>query len=103
MIKTLPVAYDVEIPGSRVGPDDGPWPRPYSILAEAELTRALESTAKPESFSLGSRYSAYGVTFQPCNGYLSQDRYTVQKLNVHDRVWTFTGVFDGQWPCGAST
>ncbi|KAF9793354.1 phosphatase 2C-like domain-containing protein [Thelephora terrestris] len=99
MIKTLSavegVAYHVEIPGSRVGPDDGPWPRPYQILAEAELARELELTAKPLSFSLGSRYSAYGVNFQPCHVYSTQDRYTVRQLNVHGRVWTFTGVFDG--------
>lgn len=102
MIKTLPpvqdVAYDVEIPGSRVGPDDGPWPRPYHILAEAELARELELTAKPLSFPLGSRYSAHGVNFQPCHVYSTQDRYTVQQLNVHGRVWSFTGVFDGMCP-----
>lgn len=102
MIKTLPavqdVAYHVEIPGSRVGPEDGPWPRPYNILAEAELTRELELMAKPLSFSIGSRYSAYGVNFQPCHVYSTQDRYTVQQLNVHGRVWTFTGVFDGTCP-----
>lgn len=104
MIKTLSavedVAYHVEIPGSRVGPDDGPWPRPYQILAEADLARELELTAKPLSFSLGSRYSAYGVNFQPCHVYSTQDRYTVQQLNVHGRVWTFTGVFDGVCPFG---
>lgn len=98
MIKTLSaenVASHVEIPGSRVGPEDGPWPRPYRILAEAELKRELELTAKPLSFSLGSRYTAHGVNFQPCSLYSTQDRYTVQKLNAHGRVWTFTGVFDG--------
>lgn len=99
MIKTLPavqdVAYDAEIPGSRVGPEDGPWPRQYQILAETELARELELTAKPLSFPIGPRYSAYGVNFQPCHVYSTQDRYTVQRLNVHGRVWTFTGVFDG--------
>ena len=105
MIKTLSaaqdVAYDVEIPGSRVGPDDGPWPRPYHILPEAELTRELELMAKPLSFSLGPRHSAHGVNFQPCHVYSTQDRYTVQQLNVHGRVWTFTGVFDGPCPSRA--
>ena len=102
MIKTLSavqdVAYDVEIPGSRVGPEDGPWPRPYHILAGAELARELELMAKPLSFPIGPRYSAYGVNFQPCHVYSTQDRYTVQQLNVHGRVWTFTGVFDGMCP-----
>ena len=101
MIKTLSaedLAYHVEIPGSRVGPDDGPWPRPYRILAETELTRELELTAKPLTFPLCSRYSAHGVNFQPCHLYSTQDRYTVKQLNVHGRVWTFTGVFDGTCP-----
>ena len=106
MIKTLSavedVAYHVEIPGSRVGPDDGPWPRPYRILSEAELTRELEFTARPLSFSLNSRYFAHGVNFQPCSVYSTQDRYTVQKLNVHGRVWTFTGVFDGECSCAVA-
>ena len=104
MIKTLSavqdVAYHIEIPGSRVGPEDGPWPRPYNILTEAELTRELELTAKPLSFPLGPHYSASGVNFQPCQGYSTQDRYTVQQLNVHGRVWSFSGVFDGMCPFG---
>ena len=104
MIKTLSavqdVAYDVEIPGSRVGPEDGPWPRPYNVLAGAELARELERIAKPLSFPIGPRHSAYGVNFQPCHAYSTQDRYTVQQLNVHGRVWTFTGVFDGMCHSG---
>ncbi|KAF8647864.1 hypothetical protein AX16_006498 [Volvariella volvacea WC 439] len=47
-------AYSEDIPGSRCGPEDGPWPRPYQVLQEHEIWRELGFLAKPQSTSLVS-------------------------------------------------
>ncbi|TEB31399.1 protein serine/threonine phosphatase 2C [Coprinellus micaceus] len=42
------VVHLEDIPGSRVGPDDGPWPKEYEILeTEDDLWRELRSLARP--------------------------------------------------------
>jgi pyruvate dehydrogenase phosphatase len=106
MIKTVPpsappssLAYHTEIPGSRCDPEDGPWPRPFQLLSESEVATELNYHAKPHSFPVGNHFMAYGVNFQPCNNYRTQDRYAVKELDVHGTKWTFTGVFDGMNPC----
>ena len=91
-------AYPEDIPGSRCSPDDGPWPRPYKILQEDDLWREFASLAKPQSttFDSGHPYwRADSVNFQPSHQTRTQDRYVVTQLNIHGRMWTFTGVFDG--------
>ncbi|KAF9533622.1 phosphatase 2C-like domain-containing protein [Crepidotus variabilis] len=89
-------AYSEDIPGSRCGPEDGPWPRPYQVLEEQELWRELRVLARPQSRPLSSgKYKADSVNFQPSPTTKTQDRYVVTELNVHGRLWTFTGVFDG--------
>lgn len=102
MIKTIPppappptLADHAEIPGSRCGPDDGPWPRSFQLLSETEVTAELKKLARPLSFPVGTHFKAQGVNFQPCHGYRTQDRYAVKELDVHGQKWTFTGVFDG--------
>lgn len=87
-------AYSEDIPGSRCGPEDGPWPRPYQVLDEDELWRELRILAKPQSSQLG-KYKADSINFQPSPTTKTQDRYVVTQLDVHGRAWTFTGVFDG--------
>lgn len=90
-------AYSEDIPGSRCGPEDGPWPRPYQVLEEQELWRELRILAKPQTRTLSAgKYKADSVNFQPSPTTRTQDRYVVTELNVHDRLWTFTGVFDGE-------
>lgn len=92
-------AYAEDIPGSRCGPEDGPWPRSYQVLNEDELWRELRILAKPQSMSLPSttkeRWKADALNFQPSPSTKTQDRYVVTQLDVHGRLWTFTGVFDG--------
>ncbi|KAF8898213.1 phosphatase 2C-like domain-containing protein [Gymnopilus junonius] len=87
-------AYSEDIPGNRCGPEDGPWPRPYQVLDEDELWRELRILAKPQSSQLGN-YKADSINFQPSPTTKTQDRYVVTQLDVHGRLWTFTGVFDG--------
>ena len=90
-------AYSEDIPGSRCGPEDGPWPRPYRLLEEDDLWRELRVLARPHSLSLGTQgnFKADSVNFQP-SPVATQDRYVVTQLEVHGRLWTFTGVFDGE-------
>ncbi|KAF8162798.1 phosphatase 2C-like domain-containing protein [Crassisporium funariophilum] len=90
-------AYSEDIPGSRCGPEDGPWPRSYQVLDEQNLWRELRILAKPQSSKLDpqGRYKADSINFQPSPTTKTQDRYVVTQLDVHGRLWTFTGVFDG--------
>jgi pyruvate dehydrogenase phosphatase len=92
-------AYSEDIPGSRCGPEDGPWPRSYQVLNEKDLWRELRILAKPQSLKLDpeGRYKADSINFQPSPTTKTQDRYVVTQLEVHGRLWTFTGVFDGMY------
>lgn len=47
-------AYSEDIPGSRCGPEDGPWPRPYAVLQEEEIWRELRFLARPQSTQLNA-------------------------------------------------
>ncbi|KAH7911900.1 phosphatase 2C-like domain-containing protein [Hygrophoropsis aurantiaca] len=87
-----------EIPGSRCGPEDGPWPRPFQLLDRAEAWQALEATADLRSAIFGGatrQWRADGLNFQPFSGTPTQDRYVIKQLNVQGRLWTLTAVFDG--------
>ena len=92
-------AYLEDIPGSRCGPEDGPWPRSYHVLSEKDLWRELRILAKPQSihFHPEGRYKADSINFQPSPTTKTQDRYVVTQLEVHGRLWSFTGVFDGMY------
>jgi pyruvate dehydrogenase phosphatase len=92
-------AYLEDIPGSRCGPEDGPWPRAYQVLSEKDLWRELRILAKPQSiqFDPEGRYKADSINFQPSPTTKTQDRYVVTQLEVHGRLWPFTGVFDGMY------
>ena len=96
--KNQPLAYDTDIPGTRCGPEDGPWPRRYEILEDLDLWREMAAFAKPQSVMLdpsrGQRVDA--INFQPCLKARTQDRYIVTQLDIHGRIWTLTGVFDGE-------
>lgn len=90
-------AYSEDIPGSRCGPDDGPWPRSYQVLNEEDIWRELRILAKPQSvqFDTARGGRADSINFQPSPSTRTQDRYVVKQLNIHGRRWTLTGVFDG--------
>ncbi|PFH53553.1 hypothetical protein AMATHDRAFT_137417 [Amanita thiersii Skay4041] len=91
-------AYPEDIPGSRCGPEDGPWPRPYKILQENQLWSEFSKLARPQSFALDSSNRpcrADCVNFQPSPRSKTQDRYVATQLDINGRMWTFTGVFDG--------
>jgi pyruvate dehydrogenase phosphatase len=90
-------AYDTDIPGTRCGPEDGPWPRQYQILNGPEIWREMSAFAKPQTVILGPTRRADAINFQPCLSSRTQDRYVVQQLDIHGLTWTLTGVFDG--PC----
>ena len=92
-------AYLEDIPGSRCGPEDGPWPRSYQVLSEKDLWRELRILAKPQSiqFDPEGRYKADSINFQPSPTTKTQDRYVVTQLEVRGRLWSFTGVFDGTY------
>ena len=92
-------AYSEDIPGSRCGPEDGPWPRSYQVLNEEDLWRELRILSKPHTLKLGVEqgYKADSVNFQPSPTTKTQDRYVVTQLEVHGRLWAFTGVFDGTY------
>jgi pyruvate dehydrogenase phosphatase len=92
------LAYFHDIPGTRCGPEDGPWPRSYQVLDDIEVWRELALLAKPQSVQLDTLRRADSVNFQPCPRARTQDRYAVRQLNVHGRLWTLTGVFDGMFP-----
>lgn len=93
----MQLAYSSDIPGTRCGPEDGPWPRPYTFLEEPELWRELAALAKPQSAVLDPKrgWRADAVNFQPSHTTRTQDRYVVQQLDIHGHIWTLTGVFDG--------
>ncbi|KDQ59746.1 hypothetical protein JAAARDRAFT_205725 [Jaapia argillacea MUCL 33604] len=91
------LAYHYDIPGTRCGPEDGPWPRTYQLLSEAQLSKELDISARPQSrvFNAENGWKADSLNFQPCNNYRTQDRYVVQELLIEGEKWTLTGVFDG--------
>ncbi|KAF8894823.1 phosphatase 2C-like domain-containing protein [Infundibulicybe gibba] len=90
-------AYSEDIPGSRCGPDDGPWPRSYQVLDEQEIWRELGILAKPQTcqFDAARGWRADSINFQPSPTTKTQDRYVVTQLDIHGHMWTLTGVFDG--------
>ncbi|KAF9009558.1 phosphatase 2C-like domain-containing protein [Cyathus striatus] len=90
-------AYADDIPGSRCGPEDGPWPRSYQVLKEDELWTELKFLAKPQTFTFDKHrgWKADAVNFQPSPKAKTQDRYVVTQLEIYGRMWTLTGVFDG--------
>ncbi|KAL0575380.1 hypothetical protein V5O48_006593 [Marasmius crinis-equi] len=90
-------AYSEDIPGSRCGPEDGPWPRPYQILEEDDIWRELRLLAKPQTFHFDTSrgWRADSINFQPSPSTRTQDRYVVKQLAINGRQWSFTGVFDG--------
>lgn len=93
------LAYSSDIPGTRCGPEDGPWPRAYTVLNEPELWRELSALAKPQTVILDRKrgWRADAVNFQPSPTTRTQDRYVVQQLDIFGRTWTLTGVFDGSF------
>ncbi|KAJ7491082.1 phosphatase 2C-like domain-containing protein [Mycena latifolia] len=97
MVELLQWAYPEDIPGSRCTPEDGPWPRAYYLLDEAEIWDEFQRLADPSSvlFSAEKGWRADGVNFQPSPTAITQDRYVLRQLNVHGQLWTLTGVFDG--------
>lgn len=90
-------AYSEDIPGSRCGPEDGPWPRRYQVLSEKDVWRELKELAKPQSliFNQEKNYRADSINFQPSSNTRTQDRYVVTEINIRGRKWNLTGVFDG--------
>ncbi|KAG6888918.1 hypothetical protein C0992_007105, partial [Termitomyces sp. T32_za158] len=90
-------AYSEDIPGSRCGPEDGPWPRSYQVLNEPELWRELRALAKPHSIVFDERrgWRADSINFQPSSNTKTQDRYIVTQLDILGQPWALTGVFDG--------
>ena len=97
------VWYD-EIPGSICGPEDGPWPRPFTNLDAPEAWNRLSDSSNPESLDYGTggrRWRADALNFQPCRGAKSQDRYAMQQLDIRGRIWTLTAVFDGEYICAS--
>ncbi|KAJ7118955.1 phosphatase 2C-like domain-containing protein [Mycena epipterygia] len=97
MVDLVQWAYLEDIPGSRCTPEDGPWPRAYYLLDEAEIWDEFQRLADPSSvlFSPEKGWRADGVNFQPSLAAITQDRYVLRQLNVHGRLWSLTGVFDG--------
>ncbi|KNZ77029.1 [Pyruvate dehydrogenase [acetyl-transferring]]-phosphatase 1, mitochondrial [Termitomyces sp. J132] len=77
-------AYSEDIPGSRCGPEDGPWPRSYQVLSEPELWRELRALAKPQSTVFDERrgWRADSLNFQPSPNTKTQDRYVVTQLDI---------------------
>ncbi|KAK7438405.1 hypothetical protein VKT23_018018 [Stygiomarasmius scandens] len=90
-------AYAEDIPGTRCGPDDGPWPRSYELLQEEDIWRELRYLAKPQSvqFDEVHGWRADSLNFQPSPTTRTQDRYVVKQLKINGRLWSLTGVFDG--------
>jgi hypothetical protein len=91
-------AYSEDIPGSRCGPEDGPWPRAYQILDDADIWRELRALAKPQTrvFNVEKGWRADMVNFQPAVGTRTQDRYVVKEIAIGNEKWSLTGVFDGR-------
>ncbi|XP_006458642.1 hypothetical protein AGABI2DRAFT_200439 [Agaricus bisporus var. bisporus H97] len=90
-------AYPDDIPGSRCGPEDGPWPRQYRVLSENEVWRELKELAKPHSvvFNNDRGFRADSINFQPSPKTKTQDRHVVTEINIRGQKWNLTGVFDG--------
>lgn len=61
-------AYSSDIPGTRCGPEDGPWPRSYQVLEKSTIWREMSAFAKPQSLILDSVHGrrADAINFQPC-------------------------------------
>ncbi|KAJ7144942.1 phosphatase 2C-like domain-containing protein [Mycena crocata] len=97
MVDLLQWAYPEDIPGSRCTPEDGPWPRAYYLLDEAEIWDEFQRVADPSSVLISPEkgWRADGVNFQPSPTAITQDRYVLRQLSVQGRLWTLTGVFDG--------
>jgi len=92
------LAYLHDIPGTRVGPEDGPWPRSYQVLDDSEIWKELSALARPQSWSFrtsGEVKRVDSLNFQPCPRTRTQDRYVVKQLDIHGKMWTLTAVFDG--------
>ncbi|KAF7359137.1 Mitochondrial type 2c protein [Mycena sanguinolenta] len=96
-MEPLQWAYPEDIPGSRCTPEDGPWPRAFYLLDEAEIWEEFQRLADPSSilFNAENGWRADGVNFQPSPMASTQDRYILRQLNIHGRLWALTGVFDG--------
>lgn len=90
-------AWSEDTPGSRCGPEDGPWPRQYQVLSEKDVCRELKELAKPQSliFDQEKGYRADSINFQPSPKTRTQDRYVVTEINIRGQTWNLTGVFDG--------
>jgi len=90
-------AWSEDIPGSRCGPEDGPWPRQYQVLSEKDVWRELKELAKPQSliFDQEKGYRADSINFQPSPNTRTQDRYVVTEISIRGQKWNLTGVFDG--------
>lgn len=99
MVDLVEWAYPEDIPGARCTPEDGPWPRAYYLLDEAEIWDEFQRLADPSSivFSPEKGWRADAVNFQPSLAAITQDRYVLRQLSVHGRLWSLTGVFDGGW------
>ncbi|KAH7928137.1 protein serine/threonine phosphatase 2C [Leucogyrophana mollusca] len=99
LAESPPLAWCGDVPGSRCGPEDGPWPRPYKLLEHLEAWRQLAAAADLQSETFGGpaakQWRAEGLNFQPFVGTRTQDRYIIQQLDIAGRSWTLTGVFDG--------
>jgi len=87
--------YAEEIPGSRCGPEDGPWPRNYKVLDDEEIWKELKAAARPQSYSLKQGRKVDTLNFQPSPRTRTQDRYAIREFQVGGELWTVTGVFDG--------
>ncbi|KAK0197679.1 phosphatase 2C-like domain-containing protein [Armillaria mellea] len=83
-----------DIPGTRCGPNNGPWPWSYQVLNEGEVWKELRMLAMPQSMALG-KGQADSINFQLLLSTRTQDRYVVKKLCVGTCDWSLTGVFDG--------
>src|ERR1700722_6102687 len=93
------LVFPHDIPGSKCVPEDGSWPRPFRLLEDSDIWRGLASLANPHSWKLQTRNNAKQVdalNFQPCPLVRTQDRYVVQQLEIHGKLWTLTAVFDGR-------
>jgi pyruvate dehydrogenase phosphatase len=101
MVDRIQWAYPEDVPNSRCTPEDGPWPRAFCLLDDAEIWEEFQRLADPSTvvFSSEKGWQADAVNFQPSPAAITQDRYVLRQLNVHGRLWTLTGVFDGECLC----
>ena len=94
--RPLRAAQFGDIPGTRYHPNDGQWPRTYQMLSEPELSRMLDEYAEPAVAEFEDGLRADALNFQPFRRKASQDRYVVEQWDIDGKVWTMTGVFDGE-------